>query len=263
MDNMLNQITHHYWHRQGPVDEVVVRYRQGVQKEVKIVVDIGAGYDPCKQATDLVDMYPLTKAGTRRRHVVDLNCQPLPFADKEVDFIYCRHTLEDIYNPLHLCREMNRVARAGYIETLSAASEFCRSLDMCKPCYRGHAHHHYFVWSENGKLFFLPKFPIIEYIDAGEALDNLLVDHLNWMPYVWNTYHLWRGSFDFELIHDGIDLRGSQYVELILRGADNSVQSAIRFAQENGIAEATYLPNGCIASEATAGTFVLLVFREP
>jgi hypothetical protein len=36
---------------------------------------------------------------------------------KILDVAICRHTLEDIANPVFLCRELSRVSRAGYVET--------------------------------------------------------------------------------------------------------------------------------------------------
>jgi hypothetical protein len=48
---------------------------------------------------------------------------PFPFADKEVDFAVCSHTLEDVRDPLWVCSELMRVAKAGYIEVPSRLEE--------------------------------------------------------------------------------------------------------------------------------------------
>src|SRR3712207_126678 len=42
--------------------------------------------------------------------------EPWPFADGQFDFAVCSHTLEDIRDPVYVCQELQRVARAGYIE---------------------------------------------------------------------------------------------------------------------------------------------------
>ena len=42
--------------------------------------------------------------------------EPWPFADDQFDFAVCSHTLEDIRDPVFVCHELQRVARAGYIE---------------------------------------------------------------------------------------------------------------------------------------------------
>jgi hypothetical protein len=42
--------------------------------------------------------------------------EPFLFKDKEIDFVVCSQTLEDVRDPLWVCSEMIRVAKAGYIE---------------------------------------------------------------------------------------------------------------------------------------------------
>src|SRR5271154_4133672 len=51
--------------------------------------------------------------------------QPYPFKDKELDYVICSHTLEDIRVPLWVCSEMIRIAKAGYIEVPSRLWETC------------------------------------------------------------------------------------------------------------------------------------------
>src|ERR1700733_6220826 len=95
---------------------------------------------------------------------------PLPFGDKAFDFAYCRHVLEDLYNPFLLCTEMARVAMAGYIQTPSPLAEVCRGVDGNSPSWRGYQHHRFLIWDRNGILCFLSKYPIIEYVQfANEA----------------------------------------------------------------------------------------------
>ena len=47
----------------------------------------------------------------------------LPFEDKSFEVAVSSHTLEDIRDPLFLCAELNRVTKAGYIETPSIVAE--------------------------------------------------------------------------------------------------------------------------------------------
>ncbi|MSR24720.1 MAG: methyltransferase domain-containing protein [Nitrospiraceae bacterium] len=42
---------------------------------------------------------------------------PWPFKDKQFDFVLCKGTLEDLRDPIWVCREMMRVSKAGYFET--------------------------------------------------------------------------------------------------------------------------------------------------
>jgi SAM-dependent methyltransferase len=49
--------------------------------------------------------------------------EPWPFADDQFDFAVCSHTLEDVRDPVRVCEELARVARAGYIEVPSRLEE--------------------------------------------------------------------------------------------------------------------------------------------
>ena len=62
------------------------------------MLEIGPGILPFSRATDFVDWQLPKGLETAGVHVVD-----------------CRHTLEDLYNPMWVCREMERVGRAGYV----------------------------------------------------------------------------------------------------------------------------------------------------
>ena len=49
--------------------------------------------------------------------------EPYPFDDDELDFVICSHTLEDVRDPIWVCSEMARIAKAGYIEVPSRLEE--------------------------------------------------------------------------------------------------------------------------------------------
>jgi hypothetical protein len=85
-------------------------------------------------------------------------------------FVYCRHVLEDLYNPFLLLDEMSRVASSGYLETPSPLSEVCRGIDGGDNNlpWRGYQHHHSFVWSYNDEVCFAHKYPAVEYFHGLE-----------------------------------------------------------------------------------------------
>ena len=182
------------------------------------ILDIGGWFAPCKQATHMVDIMPfetLNVAGAygngplliQRENYFQLDLgatQQLPFADKQFDFVICRHTLEDIKDPIHIAKEMMRVAKAGYIETPHRIYESTKGVERHWWC--GHYHHRWFVEVEGDKITFQFK------------PHNL---HSNpsfyWRRYPWqqvreefkNTSLLWENSFKPEerIIIDYRDLK--------------------------------------------------------
>jgi hypothetical protein len=107
------------------------------------VLDIGGWADPFPRADWVLDMMPYETRGLyARRGWVERDdeaserftestwiqrdiCdrEPFPFDDDELDFVICAHTLEDIRDPIWVCNEMARVAKAGYIEVPSLLEE--------------------------------------------------------------------------------------------------------------------------------------------
>ena len=87
-----------------------------------LVLEVGSGGSPYFRANVLIDAY----ADTRERHwapfITDRQSvlgmgEALPFRDKCFDFVIASHVLEHSANPeIFLC-ELQRVAKAGYIET--------------------------------------------------------------------------------------------------------------------------------------------------
>jgi len=189
-------LKHHYW---GPIDQVV-RLVESMTAGMSNVLEIGPGDLPFSPATEFVDWRTWPKLEGKRVHSLDLNQDALPMADRSIDFVYCRHTLEDLYNPFLVCREMSRVARGGYIETPSPIAECTRGVDYDWLPWRGYHHHRYLVWVENDTLMFLPKYAVLEHISFGESQ---LADWLNAHPLYWNTYFFWEGELRYRLLeHD-------------------------------------------------------------
>jgi SAM-dependent methyltransferase len=125
---------------------------------------------------------------------LDLDFDKFIQADKYFNFVYCRHTLEDIQNPQHAFAEITRVGKQGYIETPSPLIEITRGAD--RSTLRGYHHHRYIVWSDikTNTLFFLPKFPIIETIILPDDLTKKINYVLNNFSVYWNNYYFWDDS---------------------------------------------------------------------
>jgi hypothetical protein len=63
--------------------------------------------------------------------------------DKQFDFITIGHTLEDIRDPLYVCKQMIRCAKAGYIEAPSKFRECSKSSK--DNIYSGYDHHRWII----------------------------------------------------------------------------------------------------------------------
>lgn len=67
----------------------------------------------------------------------------LPFKDKEFDFAICGHVLEDIANPFYVIKELQRVAKRGYIEVPSRFYEQYPRFHKNRLC--GDPHHRWII----------------------------------------------------------------------------------------------------------------------
>jgi methyltransferase family protein len=141
--------------------------------ETALVLDVGGWADPDPRADFVLDIgsyetrYAYALLGQEikprrerfsaetwvQRDICDSGLWP--FADGQFDFVLCTHTLEDIRDPIHVCRELARVGRAGYLETPSAATELTRGIES--PLWCGWKHHRWLVWDEGNEVVFLGK----------------------------------------------------------------------------------------------------------
>ena len=173
----------------GPLPEVGTWLGNVIQPGWK-VLEIGPGIRPFPRADVYVDLIDIKGVDPDKLIKVDVANEPLPFADKAFDFVVCRHTLEDLFNPFLLCAEMSRVAKSGYVETPSPLAELTKGVDGGGPEYRGFHHHRYVVWRSEKELAFVAKYPLVELMkmtDDGDRLEKLLRKG----PLFWNTYYPW------------------------------------------------------------------------
>ena len=85
--------------------------------------------------------------------------EPYPFDDDYFDMVVCTFTLEDVRDPIWVCREMSRIGKAGYVEVPSLFDELMwRNPEASGGTWVGHAHHTWLCLAEDGGLVFLPKF---------------------------------------------------------------------------------------------------------
>jgi hypothetical protein len=193
-----------------------------------------------------VDLHDWPEMVGRKVRIVDVELEPLPYADKSVDFLYCRHTIEDMSCPFLLLSEIRRVAKAGYIETPSPLAEFTRGVN--RGMIRGYVHHRWFVWAASNQLTLLPKFPLIEYADTLNAEEEQRISQLNESPQLWNTYFPWRGSFTFTALrHPGDFNLAETYGHVIGQGIAAGMENSKSFLSEFELAGAVFY--GTIADQ--------------
>jgi hypothetical protein len=184
------------------------------------VLEIGPGAKPFSRATYFVDW----RSGP---NIVscDLSREPLPFGDKEFDFVYCRHVLEDLYAPFRTCEEMSRVAKAGYIETPSPLAEICRGIDGGSPPWRGYHHHRYFVWAEDDTLYLTAKYPIIEHLSFGDEAE--IGNALRENPALWNSMYFWEDRVSWRVLQHDVDYSiVGNYREVIMQAVNAGKRNA-------------------------------------
>jgi hypothetical protein len=132
------------------------------------VLDVGGWARPLNRADWVLDLLPYETRGmlgadgpgperfAAETWVVRDVCdrEPWPFEDGRFDFAVCSHTLEDVRDPIWVCEELSRVARAGYVEVPSRLEE--QSLGVHGP-WVGWSHHRWLCEVRDGALELVMK----------------------------------------------------------------------------------------------------------
>ena len=169
--------------------------------EDKLVLDVGGGRRPLARADWVVDLLPFDEPEptggparvTRERWVQRDVCDraPWPFDDGQFDFAVCSHTLEDVRDPLWVCSELIRVARAGYIEVPSRLAE--QSWGVAGQL-AGWSHHRWLVDVEGDRIVFVLK-PHFIHTEPGVQLPPGF--HATLAPGERVQQLWWDGAFDY------------------------------------------------------------------
>lgn len=116
--------------------------RANITGDMRVIGDFGCGHFANRHANVLVDFGQSddvqrggfkVAAGTKGLtfHDLNLNQFPYPFKEKEFDFLICSHVLEHLDDPVRVCAEFSRIAKAGYIEVPSYSVDlFIRNNDV-------------------------------------------------------------------------------------------------------------------------------------
>lgn len=173
-----------------------------------LVLDVGGWHAPVNRADWIIDIMPhatRNRAGavrpdlwpeerfTKDTYVErDLCERGWPFADKQFDFAICSHTLEDLRDPIAVCSEMVRVAKAGYVEVPSRLVESTRGVE--RPFYCGYYHHRWLCEWDGRALSFQFK-PAMIHAYRRFHFRKSFLSKIN--PRYEATSFFWEGEFAF------------------------------------------------------------------
>lgn len=170
-----------------------------------LVLEVGSGGKPYPRADVLLDAYE----STRERNWAPLKAdrptvlgfvEQLPFRDKAFDFVIASHVLEHSADPEQFIAELQRVAKAGYIEVPDALFERINPL----------LDHHLEITQRDGQLLIRKKpAPVVDH-DLVELYEDrakrymtseLFVRH----PFAFHVRYYWSGKISFVVINPETD----------------------------------------------------------
>jgi hypothetical protein len=173
-----------------------------------LLLDVGGWAKPFWRADWVIDLLPYETRGRYadaagppepdrfsaatwvQRDVCDR--EPWPFADDQFAFALCSHTLEDVRDPVWVCSELCRVARAGYLEVPSRLEE--QSWGVQGP-WVGWGHHHWLIDVDEDRVEFVFKPHIVH----GRQADHFPRGfHATLAPEDRVQCLWWEGRFGFE-----------------------------------------------------------------
>jgi SAM-dependent methyltransferase len=175
-----------------------------------LVLEVGSGGSPYFRANVLIDAYEETRERhwapfvTDRPSVLGMG-EALPFKDKSFDFVIASHVLEHSAEPERFLNELQRVARAGYIETPDAFME------RINPYWD----HRSEVTVRDGILEVRKKPAWLvdsELVDLYEDRAKPLIagDVIPSNPFVFHTRFFWKEQIPFRIVNPEVDSSWNQ-----------------------------------------------------
>lgn len=125
------------------------------EKALGRAIDVGCGANPVIGCDAYIEPWPdqaFSRSGGRvpeeiRDRLTITAIEKMPFEDGAFDFSYCRHVLEHVEDPFAAIHELQRISKAGYIETPSYWNEIAF----------GKPYHKWLVLLLDGDLVFIRK----------------------------------------------------------------------------------------------------------
>lgn len=118
---------------------------------------IAAALPPSSRVLDIGGIGPYLAAThiSENLQQADVCAGPWPYPDKHFDYAICSGLLEKVRDPIWICAELQRVAKAGYAEVPGRILEQCTGVES--PKYAGCGRHRWLIEAGDGIVTFLHK----------------------------------------------------------------------------------------------------------
>jgi hypothetical protein len=221
--NNTNYIIKH-WYPIKEIENCLIKYCN--INNYKNILEIGPGNHPFPLSSKFIGY----NENINNYINIDIDEETFPFENKEFDFIYSRHVLEDIQNPNFALKEIIRCCNSGYIETPSPLIEITKGVDcgLKSDKYSGYIHHRYIIWSdiENCEIYFLPKYSSIidNFIELYNPIEFYKI--INEQPLSWNNYFIWKDKQPKIIMYKNninFNLNVENYIHLLNEAINKSI----------------------------------------
>lgn len=194
-----------------------------------LVLEVGAGGNPYPRSNVLLDGFEASlerqeKSLVKDRPLVLGLCENLPFRDKSFDFVIASHVLEHTDDPDKFLSELQRVAKAGYIETPDAFFERINPFTF----------HRLEVTEEGGGLAIWKKKgwqvdpELIGLYEKKLKKDAAFQKFIRVFPDPVHMRFYWSGAIKYQVLNPREDASWEYPPQIKSTGGGNSVKEAIR-----------------------------------
>lgn len=198
-----------------------------------LVLEVGSGGNPYFRSNVLVDAYE----STRERHWAPLISdrptvlgfvERLPFRDKVFDFVIASHVFEHSKDPVKFLSELQRVAKAGYIEVPDA---FMERINPYKD-------HRLEITVRNDRLIIRKKhnwivdFELVELYE--KQVKNILTQKtMRLHPFEFHVRYYWEDEIDYLVLNPEVDVNwvgpeSTRFVPVIPKFRHRLSQAALK-----------------------------------